>query len=81
QMALGEAKNKAKREFAETLEQIGMTADELRMYVDEHPEMRKAMYKVPHFKGTVGTAANFARHIAERAKAESWAPKLAVAVQ
>ncbi|MEZ5398054.1 MAG: hypothetical protein R2729_00210 [Bryobacteraceae bacterium] len=81
QMALGEAKNKAKREFAETLDDIGMTLEELRMFVDEHPEMKRAMYKVPHFKGTVGTAANFARHIAERAKAEQWAPKAALAVQ
>jgi hypothetical protein len=33
------------------------------------------MYKTPHFKGVVGTAANFALHIAERAKAENWQPK------
>jgi hypothetical protein len=42
--------------------------------------MKRAMYKVPHYKGSVGTAANFARHIAERAKAESWTPRAAVAV-
>ncbi|MFN7922815.1 MAG: hypothetical protein U0Q16_22100 [Bryobacteraceae bacterium] len=79
QMALGEAKNKAKREFAETLESIGMTLEELRQYVDEHPEMKRPMYKVPHFKGSVSVAANFARHIAQRAKAENWTPKVALA--
>jgi hypothetical protein len=72
QMALGEAKNKAKREFAETLDKIGMSLDDLRQYVDEHPELRKPMYKVPHSKGTVSSAANFAIHIAERAKKENW---------
>lgn len=81
QMALGEAKNKAKREFAETLESIGMTLDELRQFVDEHPETKRPMYKYPHYKGSVSTAANFARHIAERAKKENWtASKVQVAV-
>jgi predicted nucleotide-binding protein (sugar kinase/HSP70/actin superfamily) len=80
QMALGEAKNKAKREFAETLEGIGMSLDELRQYVDEHPEMKRPMYKVPHTKGTISTAANLALHIAERAKKERWTPRVLVAV-
>ncbi|MBV9742757.1 MAG: activator of (R)-2-hydroxyglutaryl-CoA dehydratase, partial [Acidobacteriia bacterium] len=39
QMALGEAKNKAKKEFAESLERAGRTLDECRAYVDAHPEM------------------------------------------
>ena len=80
QMALGEAKNKAKREFSETLEKIGLTLDDLRQYVDEHPEMKRPMYKVPHTKGTISTAANMALHIAERAQKEGWAPKVLVAV-
>jgi predicted nucleotide-binding protein (sugar kinase/HSP70/actin superfamily) len=80
QMALGEAKNKAKREFAEVLERIGMSLDDLKAYVDEHPEMRRPMYKVPHTPGVVGTAANFAIHIAERAKKENWTRKTLVAV-
>jgi predicted nucleotide-binding protein (sugar kinase/HSP70/actin superfamily) len=79
QMALGEAKNKAKREFAETLEKTGMSLDELYQYVDEHPEMKRPMYQVPHYKGTVSIAANFALHIAERAKKENWTPKVKVA--
>jgi predicted nucleotide-binding protein (sugar kinase/HSP70/actin superfamily) len=82
QMALGEAKNKAKREFSETLEKIGMSHDDLYRYVDEHPEMKSPMYHVPHAKGTVGMAANFAIHIADRAANERWTPKVAlVAVQ
>ena len=75
QMALGEAKNKAKREFAETLEKIGMTLEELEQFVAEHPETKRPMYNVPHTKGVVGQAANFAIHVAERAKAEGWKPR------
>ncbi len=81
QMALGEAKNKAKREFQEVLEKIGLTLDDCRRFVDVHPEMRRPMYKVPHHKGVIGEAANFAMHIAERAAKENWRPKAVVTVQ
>jgi predicted nucleotide-binding protein (sugar kinase/HSP70/actin superfamily) len=70
QMALGEAKNKAKKEFAECLERAGLTLDECRTYVDAHPEMKRPMYQVPHTKGVVGSAANFVMYLAERMKAE-----------
>ena len=70
QMALGEAKNKAKKEFAEALQRTGLTLAECRAWVEAHPETKRPMYHVPHTKGMVGTAANFAMHIAERIKAE-----------
>jgi predicted nucleotide-binding protein (sugar kinase/HSP70/actin superfamily) len=66
QMALGEAKAKAKRELQETLERCGLTLEECRAYVDAHPEMKRPMYRVPHTKGVVGTAANFVLHIKDR---------------
>ena len=66
QMALGEAKNKAKREFQECLEKTGLTLEACRAYVDEHPELKRPMYRVPSHKGVIGTAANFVLHIAER---------------
>jgi predicted nucleotide-binding protein (sugar kinase/HSP70/actin superfamily) len=71
QMALGEAKNKAKKEFAETLERAGLTLDQCRAWVAAHPETKRPMYHVPHTKGVVGAAANFVMHIAERMKAET----------
>jgi predicted nucleotide-binding protein (sugar kinase/HSP70/actin superfamily) len=70
QMALGEAKNKAKKEFAECLERSGLTLDECRAYVDAHPETKRPLYQVPHTQGVVGGAANFVLHLAERMKAE-----------
>ncbi|HEV8523946.1 MAG TPA: hypothetical protein VGQ71_05560 [Terriglobales bacterium] len=66
QMALGEAKAKAKLEFKAVLETIGKSVEELRGYVNEHPELRGALYKVPKYKGVIGTAANFAVDVAEK---------------
>jgi len=68
QMALGEAKNKAKKEFAGTLERTGLTLDQCRAWVEAHPETKRPMYRVPHTKGVVGQAANFVMHIAESMK-------------
>jgi predicted nucleotide-binding protein (sugar kinase/HSP70/actin superfamily) len=66
QMALGEAKNKAKLEFAEALKRTGLTIEECRAWVEAHPDTKRPMYRVPHTKGVVGLAANFVHHIAER---------------
>jgi predicted nucleotide-binding protein (sugar kinase/HSP70/actin superfamily) len=71
QMALGEAKNKAKKEFAAALEQAGLTLDQCRAWVDAHPETKRPMYHVPHTKGVIGSAANFVLHIADRMKQEA----------
>ena len=73
QMALGEAKNKAKKEFAAALEQAGLTLEQCRAWVDAHPESKRPLYHVPHAKGFVSQAANFVLHIAERIKTEKWA--------
>jgi hypothetical protein len=68
-MALGEAKNKAKKEFAEALERTSLTLDACRAWVDQHPETKRPTYQVPHTKGVVGQAANFVHHIAQRMQA------------
>jgi len=65
QMALGEAKVKAKDEIARVQEETGLTLDEVRAYAEEHPELQDPLYKVPHTKGTIGTAANFVLHVAD----------------
>jgi hypothetical protein len=70
QMALGEAKNKAKKEFAEVLAKTNLTLDQCRAWVEAHPETKRPMYAVPHSKGVVGLAANFVMHIADRMKTE-----------
>ena len=50
----------------DVLAKIGKTADELKAYVAEHPELSEALYSVPKYKSVVGTAANFAVHVAEK---------------
>lgn len=79
QMALGNARIKAKQEFAECLSKTGRTLDELRQYVDQHPEMKRALYLVPKRDDVIGKAANFVLHVAARMEKEGVAhsPKAA----
>ena len=64
QMALGEARRKAKEEFAEVLKTTGRSLEEIRAYVDTRPELSSGLYKVPKDKRYSGTAANFVTHVA-----------------
>jgi predicted nucleotide-binding protein (sugar kinase/HSP70/actin superfamily) len=63
QMALAEAKAKARAEFDGVLAETRRSLDDLRGYVAEHPELRRALYRVPHRPGLAGTAAQFAWHV------------------
>jgi predicted nucleotide-binding protein (sugar kinase/HSP70/actin superfamily) len=66
QMALGEAKVKAKAEFEQCLKSTGKGLQEIRSYIDEHPELKSPFYHVPHRKGVAGTAAQFVLHVSDR---------------
>ena len=66
QMALGEAKVKAKLEFEQALKSTGKSLDDIKAYIAEHPELRKPFYHVPHRPGIAGTAAQFVLHVGER---------------
>ena len=66
QMALGEAKVKAKAEFEQCLKSTGKTMSEIRAYIDEHPELKRPFYHVPHREGVAGTAAQFVLHVNDR---------------
>jgi predicted nucleotide-binding protein (sugar kinase/HSP70/actin superfamily) len=70
QMALGEAKVKAKQEVARVLEEAGITMDQVRQYQADHPELQSGLYKVPHYKGVIGATANFVKHVSELMKNE-----------
>ena len=65
QMALGEAKIKAKAEFAQALASTGKQLDEIKAYVAEHRELRSPFYPVPHRQGVTGVAANFVMHVSD----------------
>ena len=65
QMALGSARVKAKEEFKSVLSKTGKSLEDLKTYVENHPEMKKPMYQVPVKEGIVGTAANFVLHVSD----------------
>jgi predicted nucleotide-binding protein (sugar kinase/HSP70/actin superfamily) len=66
QMALGEAKVKAKAEFEQCLKSTGKNLQEIREYIEEHPELKRPFYNVPHREGVAGTAAQFVLHVSDR---------------
>jgi predicted nucleotide-binding protein (sugar kinase/HSP70/actin superfamily) len=66
QMALGEAKVKAKTEFEHCLKSTGKRLEEIHEYMAEHSELRHPFYKVPHQEGVAGTAAQFILHVSRR---------------
>jgi predicted nucleotide-binding protein (sugar kinase/HSP70/actin superfamily) len=74
QMALGEAKAKAKGEFESCLKSTGKRLEDIKAFVADHPEMRRPFYHVPHQAGVAGTAAQFILHTAKRMDKEtdSW---------
>ncbi|HWB75040.1 MAG TPA: hypothetical protein VG755_08785 [Nannocystaceae bacterium] len=74
QMALGEAKAKCKREFAEMLASLPYSLAELRAYGELHPEVHTALYHLPHYKGVIGTAARLAKHLTERMQKDGIRP-------
>jgi len=66
QMALGEAKVKAKAEFEQCLKSTGKSLQDIRGYIEEHPELKRPFYHVPHREGVAGTAAQFVLHVNDR---------------
>lgn len=70
QMALGEAKAKAKLEYKDCLEKTGYSLEEIKAYVETHDELQRPFYHVSHRKGIAGIGANFIMDVAEKMKAE-----------
>lgn len=71
QMALGEAKNKCKDEFKRAVESTGYTIDQIREFVarPENRDLRRPLMHIPHNKGVIGKASNFAMYVAGKMKA------------
>lgn len=65
QMALGEARAKARAEFDRAVHSTGRRVDEIRAYVAHHPELSRPFYRVPHHPGVAGTAAQFVLHVGD----------------
>jgi hypothetical protein len=65
QMILTEARKRAQREMDESLAATGLTLDEARAYLDAHPAMKRATYRVRRGRAA-GTAASLVFDVAER---------------
>jgi predicted nucleotide-binding protein (sugar kinase/HSP70/actin superfamily) len=63
QMALGEAKTKAKMEFQQALTRTGKRIDDIRAFAAKHSELSRPLYRIPHRPGIAGVAANFVLHV------------------
>ncbi len=70
QMILTEAKRRAQSEFESVLAKLGVTVEDVRRYESQHPEVRRASYRVPHM-GYAGTAANYVTHLVTTGKIKS----------
>jgi predicted nucleotide-binding protein (sugar kinase/HSP70/actin superfamily) len=66
QMALTEARMKARAEFDQCLQASGQRLEDIRSYVEEHPELRSPLYEIPRHQGVAGVAANFVWHVGQR---------------
>lgn len=71
QMALGEAKAKARTEFRQAVTASGYTLDEIRAYVAAHPELRRPLQDIPAHDGVVGRATRFCLHVASQIDADT----------
>ena len=70
QMALGEAKAKAKLEYSECLAKTSYTLEEIKAYVESHDELQRPFLHISHRKGIAGMGANFIMDVAEMMKKE-----------
>ena len=74
QMALGEAKAKAKLEFKKCLEETGYSMEEIKAYVEANDYLQRPFYEVGHQKGVIGVAANFVLDVAGKMKKDGIKP-------
>ncbi|MBI2840969.1 MAG: activator of (R)-2-hydroxyglutaryl-CoA dehydratase [Acidobacteria bacterium] len=81
QMALGEAKSKAKGEFQTAVESTGYDLDQIRTYVKEHAELQRPILHLPHYRGVIGTAARFVKHAGELMRKEGVPATRSVQIQ
>lgn len=71
QMALGDARRRARAEFSEVLEETGVDIRLVRDYVARNRTLRRPFYCWPQRPGVAGTAASFVAHVAELARREN----------
>ena len=70
QMALGDARRRARAEVEHVLQRYGVELEEIRDYVTQNRELRCPFYSWRHPPGVAGTAASFVAHVAQKLRRE-----------
>ena len=65
QMALSEARIRARDEFDSVLTDRGRKLEDLHEYVSTHPALERALCRIPRRQGIAGEAAQFASHVSD----------------
>jgi predicted nucleotide-binding protein (sugar kinase/HSP70/actin superfamily) len=65
QMALTDAKARARAEFDEALRQTGKRLEDIRAFAARRPGLRRPFYPLPRRAGIAGVAANFVTHVSD----------------
>ena len=71
QMALADARTRARAEFDDALAASGHPLERLRAYVARHPQLRRPFHPIARRPGVTGTAAQFVRHVGALIDAEA----------
>ena len=66
QMALGEARAKARSEFEEALQETGLTRQTLSQAIASQPDLRRPSYSIPSHPGSTAAATHLAYHVRDR---------------
>jgi hypothetical protein len=65
QMALTDAKARARAEFDDALRQTGKRLEDIRAFAARRPGLRRPFYPLPRRAGIAGVAANFVTHVSD----------------
>jgi predicted nucleotide-binding protein (sugar kinase/HSP70/actin superfamily) len=65
QMALSDAKARARAEFDEAVRATGKRLADIRAFAATRPDLQRPTYRVPRRPGVAGVAANFVHHISD----------------
>jgi predicted nucleotide-binding protein (sugar kinase/HSP70/actin superfamily) len=81
QMALGDAKAKAREELAGVLAADGCSIDDVRTYVAARRDLRRPLRPIPPVPGVAGRAAAFCRHVTALMRHDAAWPRRAAVVE
>ena len=65
QMALSDAKARARTEFDDAVRATGKRLADIRAFVATRPDLQRPTYRVPRRPGVAGVAANFIHHVSD----------------